>query len=96
MDRACTAVLNDFGVSQSIAEVRFGAKRNLVARLQSRCSGYFLSEDEVDAAAGAAVAAAGALSLLGFESLVDFESVLDLELLLVVLLSPEDLGLALP
>ena len=57
-------------------------------------SGYFLSgEEDADAAAGAAVAgaAAGALSLVGFESVLDLESPLD-----VLLLSLEDLGLALP
>ena len=31
MDRANAAGLNDFGVSQSISEVRCGAKRNLAA-----------------------------------------------------------------
>jgi hypothetical protein len=61
----------------------------------------FLSDDEVDAAAGAAAGAAGAvaevLSLLDFESLVDFESAPGFESLLAVLLpSLEDLGLALP
>jgi hypothetical protein len=58
-----------------------------------------LSEDDVDAAAGAAEvadAAAGALSLLEFESLLDFESAAGFESLEDLLVSPEDLGLALP
>ena len=68
-------------------------------RFASRC--YFLSDDEVDVAAGVAAGAAGAaaevLSLLDFESLVDFESVPDFESVLAALLpSLEDLGLALP
>jgi hypothetical protein len=59
-----------------------------------------LSEDDVDAAAGAAAgvvdAAAGALSLPDFESLLDFESVDGFESLVAALPSLEDLGLALP
>jgi hypothetical protein len=62
-----------------------------------------LSDEEVDAAAGAAVGVAGVdeevLSLLVFESLLGFESLLDFEsvvLSLAVLPSPEDLGFALP
>ena len=60
---------------------------------------YFLSADEEAGAGAAAGGAAGAVpvepeSVLGFESL--FESPLESLLKLVPLLSPEDLGLALP
>ncbi|MGD0442475.1 MAG: hypothetical protein ABSA39_00935 [Edaphobacter sp.] len=63
-------------------------------------SGYFLSDEDVDAAAGAAAVVAGlddeVLALLAFESLLDFDSVAGFESLEDLLVSPEDLGLALP
>jgi hypothetical protein len=59
-----------------------------------------LSEDDVDAAGADAGVAAGALGVEDFESVLDFESVDGFESLLdeplLLLLSPEDLGLALP
>jgi len=89
--------------SQSIAEDRYEAKRNLSATAIRPQRDYFLSEDDVEAVAGAAGidgAAAGVLSLLDVfdsEPLLDFVSPDFVSLVdLSLLLSLEDFGLALP